>query len=93
MSEKQRSSKTRTFAITVTTTPQKAFTNNPSRKSAFIINYGSYTAYLLSAQNLPYIEGTPIEAGDWIEDDSSTGELWLVTASNSSDCRCKEDSD
>lgn len=91
MIEKSRASKTNTFAITVSTIPQKAFTNNPSRKSAFIMNAGSVTVYLTSAQNKPYAEGIPIETGDCLEDDSSYAELWLVTASSTSDCRCKED--
>jgi len=91
MTEKQRASKTNTFAVTASTVPIMAFTKNPTRKSAFITNAGSVTVYLTSAQNKPYTEGLPIEAGDWLEDDSSTAELWLVTYSSTSNCRCKED--
>lgn len=79
-----------TFKVNVTTTPTKAFIENPSRVCVFIQNTGSNTIYLITSENQTYDQGVPIEIDNWLKEES-TGELWLLTASGTSTANCKED--
>lgn len=93
MSERKRSGKSRTFPLTVTTTPQKLVSKNPTRTGLLVYNNGSVAVYIISAQNLTSSDGIPVAAGASYDNDDTTAELWIVAASGSQNVRVEEDTD
>jgi len=83
----------KTRGITVTTTPQKLVTENPTRKGLLVYNNGSVTVYILSGQNIPKTDGIPVAAAASYNNDDCYGEFWIVAESGSQNVRVEEDTD
>lgn len=83
--------KTNTYAVKAEVSPKLLCSANPKRTCVAAYNNGSVTAYVTSAQSKPYTEGRPIIAGADYVNDTTTAELWILTATSSSDIRVQED--
>jgi len=80
----------RTFPLTVTTAVMELVQENPTRKGLLVVNLGSNTVYILSAQNLKYTDGIPVTNGGSYSNDNCYGAYWIVAATGSNDVRVEE---
>ena len=60
---------------------------DPNRKGILVYNNGTETVYILGAKGQTSTDGIPLAAGASYEDDTSTGELFIVAASGTQDVR------
>lgn len=88
--EKKSGSKSRTFAVTVTTESTPLVKENPQRTGLIVYNNGTATIYVLSAQNLKTTDGIPVLKGEPYENTISTAPYWAIADSGSQDVRVEE---
>ena len=69
------------------TIPVQLCSSNPSRRRLYVVNNGSGTVYILSAQNLSTAEGIPIYTKALYEDLVSTCKLWIIADTATQDVR------
>jgi len=77
----------RTYKLSVGTTAVQLCSSDPNRKALLVVNNGSGTVYILSAQNLSTSEGMPIYSKESYEDETSQCELWIIADSDDQDVR------
>ena len=93
MSTKIRSKKAYIRAKAVGTTPILLCHENPNRAGLLVYNNGTATVYILPTETHPIVEGIPVAAGASYENDTLTGELYIVAESGTQDVRIEEDTD
>jgi len=78
---------TRTFKLSVGTTVVQLCAENPSRVLLWIVNNGTDTVYILSAQNQEKEDGFPIYSKGSHKNQFSQSELWIIAESGTQDVR------
>jgi len=84
---------TRTYSVAVSTTPVKVCSENPKRVCIYIVGSGAGPALITHAQNLAATDGYPVSNTLPLKNDTTTAELWAVTASGTLTLYVMEDSE
>jgi len=66
---------------------------NPGRAGILVYNNGLAKVYILPTETHPKEEGIPVAPGASYDNDTLTGELWIVAESDTQDVRVEEDTD